>query len=147
MMTDMRRALLILTLFMTMPSIADEKDPVRLAVIGLTHTHVHWIFESQSRENFSIVGIVEPDRRLAERYSRQHGFDMDLVYESMDAMFEATKPEGVAACGSIYEHLAVVQAAAPRGIHVMVETPLAVSLEHAQGPRPPAAGGDASPPV
>ena len=132
MMTNMRRALLILTLFMTMGSIADEKDPVRLAVIGLTHTHVHWIFESESRENFRIVGIVEPDRRLAERYSRQHGFDMGLVYESMDAMFEATKPEGVAAFGSIYEHLAVVQAAAPRGIHVMVEKPLAVSLEHAK---------------
>jgi predicted dehydrogenase len=47
-------------------------------------------------------------------------------------MFEATKPEGVAAFGSIYEHLAVVQAAAPRGIHVMVEKPLAVSLEHAK---------------
>jgi predicted dehydrogenase len=47
-------------------------------------------------------------------------------------MFEATKPEGVAAFGSIVEHLAVVQAAAPRGIHVMVEKPLAVSLEHAK---------------
>lgn len=112
--------------------VAIEKDPVRLGIIGLTHTHVHWIFESASRESFDIVGIVEPDRSLAERYSRQHGFDMDLVYESMEAMFEAVTPEGVTAFGSTYEHLAVVEAAAPRGIHVMVEKPLAVSLEHAK---------------
>ena len=37
----------------------------------------------------------------------------------------------VVAYGSIYDHLAVVEACAPRGIHVMVEKPLAVNMEHA----------------
>ncbi len=41
-------------------------------------------------------------------------------------------PEAVAAFGSIYDHLSVVQACAPLGIHVMVEKPLAVSLDHAK---------------
>jgi predicted dehydrogenase len=47
-------------------------------------------------------------------------------------MLDKTKPEAVTAFNSIYEHLAVVKACAPRKIHVMVEKPLAVSLDHAK---------------
>jgi predicted dehydrogenase len=46
-------------------------------------------------------------------------------------MLDAVKPEAVAAFGSIYEHMAAVEACAPRGIHVMVEKPLATNNEHA----------------
>jgi predicted dehydrogenase len=46
-------------------------------------------------------------------------------------MLDEVKPEAVAAFGSIYEHMAVVEACAPRGIHVMVEKPLATNMEHA----------------
>ncbi|MEM9530301.1 MAG: Gfo/Idh/MocA family oxidoreductase [Pseudomonadota bacterium] len=106
--------------------------PVRIGVVGLTHTHVHWVFESAKREDFEIVGIVEANRELAKRYSEQHGFDMALVYDSIDTMLTAAKPEGVTAFGTIRQHLSVVEAAAPRGVHVMVEKPLAVSLDHAQ---------------
>lgn len=108
------------------------ENPVRLAVVGLTHTHVHWIFNSEKKEDFVIVGIVEKNRALAKRYSDQYGFSMDLVYDSMEKMLRQTKPEGVTAFGSIYEHLEVVRVAAPLGIHVMVEKPLAVNLEHAK---------------
>ncbi|MDR1370062.1 MAG: Gfo/Idh/MocA family oxidoreductase, partial [Dysgonamonadaceae bacterium] len=38
---------------------------------------------------------------------------------------------GVLAFNSIYDHLKVVEVCAPKGIHVMVEKPLAVSPEHA----------------
>lgn len=47
-------------------------------------------------------------------------------------MLDVTKPDGVTAFGTIRDHLAIVEAAAPRGVHVMVEKPLAVSLEHAR---------------
>ena len=33
---------------------------------------------------------------------------------------------------TIYDHLQVVQTCAPKGIHVMVEKPLAVNLDHAE---------------
>ncbi len=115
-----------------MPAEASDTGPVRIGVVGLTHTHVHWIFESAKSEDFEIVGIVEPNRELAERYSEQHGFDMQLVHDTIDDMLDAADPEGVTAFGTIFDHLTVVEHAAPRGIHVMVEKPLAVSLEHAQ---------------
>ncbi|GAA4847415.1 Gfo/Idh/MocA family oxidoreductase [Algivirga pacifica] len=107
-------------------------EPLKVGVIGLTHTHVHWIFGSEPRGDIKIVGIVEPNRALAQKYAEQHKFSMELVYSSMEEMLEEVKPEAVTAFGTIYEHLEVVEAAAPRGIHVMVEKPLAVSMSHAK---------------
>ncbi|MBX3013954.1 MAG: Gfo/Idh/MocA family oxidoreductase [Caldilineaceae bacterium] len=105
--------------------------PVRMAIAGMSHGHVNWILRSLQRDNLEIVGFWEPNRALAERYAAQYNFPLALVYADLDAMLEATKPEAVCAFGSIYEHLQVVQACAPRQIHVMVEKPLAVNLEHA----------------
>ena len=111
---------------------AQEKNPLRIGVVGLTHTHVHWILGRADRGDIKIVGIVEPNKGLARRYAAQHGYSMDLVFSSMAEMIAKTKPEAVAAFGTIYEHLQVVQTCAPLGIHVMVEKPLAVSLDHAR---------------
>ena len=46
-------------------------------------------------------------------------------------MLNTVKPEAVAAFGSVFEHMEAVEACAPRGIHVMVEKPLATNLVHA----------------
>jgi predicted dehydrogenase len=109
-----------------------QQKPVAIGVVGLTHTHVHWIFESEKNGDIKIVGIVETNTELAQRYANQHGFAMNKVYPTMEAMIDATQPEAVCAFGTIYQHLEVVEKAAPRGIHVMVEKPLAVNLTHAQ---------------
>jgi predicted dehydrogenase len=47
-------------------------------------------------------------------------------------MLDKTKPEVVVVYESIFYHLRVVEACAPRGIHVMVEKPLAVNMKHAK---------------
>lgn len=106
--------------------------PLRVGVAGLTHTHVHWILGRPDRGDIQIVGIAESNKALAKRFLEQHGLPMSLLFDSLEEMIEKTKPEAVTAFGSIYEHLAVVKACAPRGIHVMVEKPLAVSLDHAR---------------
>lgn len=113
-------------------SFSQQQEPVRLAVVGLTHSHVNWILSRQDKGDIQLVGVVEPNRDLAERLMKRNNISMDLLYSSMEEMFKTVIPEGVTAFGSIYEHLEVVQACAPRGIHVMVEKPLAVSTAHAQ---------------
>ena len=120
-----------LFLILTVSLCTAQEEPLKIGVIGLTHTHVHWIFGSEERGDFEIVGIVEPNRELAKRYSDQYQFSMDQVFDTMDALIAAQKPEAVTAFGTIYEHLEVVETFAPLGIHVMVEKPLAVSLDHA----------------
>lgn len=106
-------------------------QPLRLAIARLTHDHVHWAFQQPERTDIRIVGIYEPDPALVARYAAQYGLDRDLFYDSLEDLLDTEAPEAVAAFGSIREHLSVVEASAPRGIHVMVEKPLAVSLEHA----------------
>jgi predicted dehydrogenase len=129
-----RQILILLTGFLMLIShLSSGQDrPLRVGVAGLTHTHVHWIFESEKRGDIEIVGIAEPNLELAGRYAEQHGFSMDKVYPTIEALITQTKPEAVTAFGTIFDHLNVLETCAPRGIHVMVEKPLAVSLAHAQ---------------
>ncbi|MBB4080762.1 putative dehydrogenase [Lewinella aquimaris] len=124
--------LLLITLSMTLPTASGQPSPLRVGVVGLTHTHVHGIFNSEGRGDIEIVGIVEPNDTLAQRYADQYGFAKELVYPTLETMLAAQQPTAVTAFGTIYDHLGIVEVCAPLGIHVMVEKPLAVSLEHAR---------------
>ncbi|MBS4070421.1 MAG: Gfo/Idh/MocA family oxidoreductase [Algoriphagus sp.] len=121
----------ILLLLWISPAFAQE-EVLRIGVAGLNHGHVGWVFEAHKRPDIEIVGIAEPNRALAERYVRAHGLSMDLIFESLEEMLEKTKPEAVTGFGTTFAHLEIVQQCAPRGVHVMVEKPLAVSLAHAR---------------
>ena len=125
---------IIFTVFIVLLSIncIAQQKALKVGVIGLTHTHVHGILGIKDRGDIKIVGIVEPNRVLAQRYAEQYHFPMDLVFDTIDEMIARKHPEAVTAFGTIYEHLDVVATCAPKGIHVMVEKPLAVSLEHAK---------------
>ena len=109
---------------------AQIENPLKVGVVGLSHSHVHWLLSGDFKE-VKIVGIVEPNKDLAKRLMDQYKLSMDLVYNNIEEMAKNTSPEAVTAFGSIYDHLEVVEKCAPLGIHVMVEKPLAVSLEHA----------------
>jgi predicted dehydrogenase len=104
--------------------------PVRIAVAGITHGHVVWIL-SRNKPDVTLAGIYEPDNELAQRYAKKYGFSTSLIYNDLGKMLDAVKPEAVVAFGSIYEHMAVVEACAPRHIDVMVEKPLATTLQQA----------------
>ena len=123
---------IILVAVLSLNTMFSQEEPVRLGIAGLSHGHVGWILGRENIDDVKLVGIVETNEELAKRLADQFGFSMDLVYDSMEEMIAATNPEAVAAFGTIYDHLSVVQACAPKGIHVMVEKPLAISLDHAK---------------
>lgn len=128
----MTAGLLTLLLLLPISGEIQADDPLRVGVARLTHDHVHWIFRSEARGDIEIAGIYEPNRELAARYAERYDLDSGLFYTDLGEMLDVVEPEALTAFGSIFEHLEVVQAAAPRGIHVMVEKPLAVSVEHAE---------------
>ena len=113
-------------------SVLIGQKPVRIGIAGLSHSHVIPLLRNLDREDIQIVGIAERNTELSRRYADAYGIDKNLLYESLDEMLEQTSPEGVITFTSIFEHLEVVEACAPRGIDVMVEKPLAVSNEHAR---------------
>ena len=124
-------ALILILTSATLKGQIQPQKPVRIAIAGMTHDHIGFILKRQNEAYMKIVGICEPNRELAEKYAGSFHFDTALIYTDLVRMLEKVKPEAVVAFGSIYEHLAVVEACAPRGIHVMVEKPLATSMEYA----------------
>lgn len=106
-------------------------SPLRLAVAGITHGHVPWILGRKGKTDVMLVGIYELNKELAQRYAKEYNLDADLFYTDLNKMLDAVKPEAVVAFGSVFEHMAAVEACAPRGIHVMVEKPLATNNKHA----------------
>lgn len=127
----MKVVLFFILCFSIIFSTSEAQKPVRIGVAGLSHSHVVPLLRNLNRNDIEIVGIAESDTALSRRYVKQYGIDPGLIYTSLDQMLEQTKPEGVITFTSIFEHLKVVEACAPRGIHVMVEKPLAVSFKHA----------------
>jgi predicted dehydrogenase len=105
--------------------------PLQIAIDGLTHTHVHWILGRAKDGDIEIVGVAEPNTDLAKRYFQQYNLDKSLLFPSLEALLKVKRPEAVAAFNSINQHLSTVKICAPKGIHVMVEKPLAVSYAHA----------------
>jgi predicted dehydrogenase len=117
---------------MTGEPYAYHGEPLRIAVIGLEHDHVGWILGRENYGDIEIVGIVEPNRDLAERYCNHYGFPMNIVFDSMKEMADSKHPEAVTAFNRISDHVKVVEFCAPRGMHVMVEKPLATNLKDAE---------------
>jgi len=108
-----------------------ETRLLRLAVAGLTHGHAPMILGRPDRGDVRVVGIYEPRRNVFDRYANRYGLSPSIYFAELGRMLDEVKPEAVAAFGTTFDHLEVVRACAPRGIHVMVEKPLAVTLEHA----------------
>ncbi len=127
-----RSFLLGLMVFVSFAGFCQNKKAFRIAIAGLTHTHVHWLLNRAHDGDIEIVGISEPNRELAERYLKQYNLPLTLLYSSLEEMLDKTKPEAVTAFNSIDEHLSVVKACAPRKISVMVEKPLAANLDQAR---------------
>jgi hypothetical protein len=70
-----------------------QKEPLRLGIAGITHSHVHWLLGRKDTVGIKIVGIAEPNRDLAERYARQYNLPFEIIFASLDEMIKATHPE------------------------------------------------------
>ena len=123
---------ILLILFSSILVKSQTQKPIRLAVAGMTHGHISFILGRPDKGDFELVGVFDTNQELTQRLSERYKFSPDLIYHNLEKMLDKVKPEAVVAFGSIYDHLAVVEACAPRGIHVMVEKPLAVNMKHAK---------------
>ncbi|MBB3691996.1 Gfo/Idh/MocA family protein [Sphingomonas sp. BK580] len=123
---------LLMIMFAATAAAAAPDRPVRVAIARLTHGHVGGLLGRRAIGDVEIVGIYEPDRAVATRYVREYHLDPALVHDRLAPMLDEVRPEAVLAFGSVAEHRAVVEAAAPRRIHVMVEKPLSFAAADAK---------------
>src|SRR4029078_4726052 len=127
-----RSFLSVLLISFVVFSYCQNTKPLRIGIAGLTHDHVGGLLSRAHDSDIEIAGIAEKNRELAERYLKKYNLPLSLLYSSLEEMLDKCKPEAVCTFNSIYEHLEVVKPCAPRKINVMVEKPLAVSVDHAK---------------
>ena len=110
---------------------AQAQDPT-IAIIGLRHSHA-WghIGKMIEGKPAKLVGIAEtlPDM-IAE--AKKRGAADALFYADYKKMLDEKKPSMVWAFVENNRHLEIVQACAPRKVHVIFEKPLAATLRDAQ---------------
>ena len=107
--------------------------PLRVGIAGLVHGHVRgFLQQNLHRADIQIVGVAEADNKLAEFYESKFGLSHDVFFVGVDEMIEKTKPQAVLIYTNTFDHRSVVEACARHGIPVMMEKPLAVSLEDAR---------------
>ncbi len=112
---------------------SEDKPPVRLAIVGLSHDHAFgFLPRLKDRNDVVLAGIVETNTDLIQRYSQRFHLDTNLFFPSIQAMLAKTNVDVAAAFGSIYDHEQIVKECAPHHIDVMMEKPLAVNMKQAR---------------
>src|SRR5580700_7675846 len=129
------KTLLSLIIIMTAGSIAQSSPnhaPLRVGIVGLVHGHVHgFLDQSRHSAEVEIVGVAEPDRKLLDAAGTRYGFDRALLFTDLEDMRQKAHPQAVLVYTNTYDHRRVVEICARHGVHVMMEKPLAVSLDDA----------------
>ena len=107
-------------------------QPLKVGVAGLNHDHAYGLMQQYKKGEVIISGIAEPDAQLVSRYKKRYQLPDSLFYTSVTDMLQHIRPDAVLAYNAIADHISVVEACAPKGISVMVEKPLATTVQQAQ---------------
>ena len=107
-------------------------QPLRVGVVGLNHDHAYGLMNQYKKGEVIILGIAEPDAQLIDRYKKRYQLPDSIFYTTTADMLAHIRPDAVLAYNAIADHMAVVEACAPKGISVMVEKPLATTVQQAQ---------------
>ena len=105
-------------------------DPIRVAVLGMAHDHL-WTNLKQLGEidGAEVVAGADFDERLLTKFTAETG--CSVTYGDYEALLEEVKPDAVFGFSATAEHADIVEMCAPLGIDVMVEKPMAATLEQA----------------
>ena len=109
-----------------------RSKPLRVAIVGLVHGHAGgFLGPALKRSDIQIVGISEPDRQVAQRYATEFKLDPKLLYADTEQMISSVHPQALLVYTDTQDHRQVVEIAARHHLPVMMEKPLAVSLDDA----------------
>lgn len=121
-----------LNTFLILQFLVAHSQTVRLAVAGISHGHNAWILGRKNDTAVQLVGIYETNQVLVKKMMDKYHLAPSLFYTDLNKMLEEVKPDGVLGFGTTLQHLSVAEACAPKGIHVMVEKPMATTVADAE---------------
>ncbi|HEY8930566.1 MAG TPA: Gfo/Idh/MocA family oxidoreductase [Mucilaginibacter sp.] len=111
---------------------ASAQSKFRVVVAGLNHDHIYNILNDYSKGRVNLVGIAEPNKHLWEKYGKQFHIPDSIFSTDLKALVVKRKPDIVLGYNAVGNHVDVVEVCAPLGIPVMVEKPLAATLDQAK---------------
>src|SRR6266545_1185180 len=131
-MISRRFRMMVLLCLCVLPAAAQE---YKMAVVGLVHSHVWGHLQTMVKsEKVKLAGIAESNPELIAEAKRR-GATGVAFYDDYKKMLDEVKPTFIWAFVENNRHMKIVQAAAPRKIHVIFEKPLASTYKEAVGIR------------
>ena len=115
-------------------------EPLKVGIVGLEHGHVAAFLGGGAmtpagsilkRPDVELVGIVEPDQALFDKYAKQFHLSPSLHFNTIAEMVTKTHPQAALVFTAPSEHRRVVEECAGLGVNVMMEKPLAFSYADA----------------
>lgn len=113
-------------------SASQAQNKLRVCVAGLNHDHIHLILSKYRDGKVDLAGIAEPDKRLWVKFGKIYHIPDSLFFTDLKQMVIAKKPDAVLGYNAVAHHVDIVEICAPLHIPVMVEKPLAATLDQAK---------------
>jgi glucose-fructose oxidoreductase len=139
----MKNAIVMLALLLALSgkvAMAASATPLKVGIVGLVHDHVGGFFNGGAlapaggilnRPDVQVVGIVEPDQKLFDKYADRFHLSAALHFHSIQEMVAKAHPQVILTFTATSEHRRVVEESAALGVHVMMEKPLTTSYKDA----------------
>ncbi len=124
--------LVVVLLLIGMVESIQAQQLLRVVVVGLNHDHVHSVLNQFNKGEVKIVGIVEPDKLLQQKFGKRYHLPDSLFFNDLKKLVIDKKPAAVLGYNEVAKHVDIVEICAPLGIAVMVEKPLAATLAQAK---------------
>ena len=101
--------------------------PIRVGVLGLTHDHVWGNLADLAASSLGkLVAVADVNPPLLDRVQREFG--CDVLFDRPAALLDQVDLDAVYVYGDNATGAVLAEAAAERGLHVMVEKPMASTL-------------------
>ena len=103
---------------------------MKIGIIGIHYGHISGMFHSAvNAPNGEIVGIVESDDALCEKYTADRNITR---FATLDLMLEKAKPDLVIEGLEHHEKTPVIETCAASGVHMLLDKPLCRTREELQ---------------
>jgi predicted dehydrogenase len=104
-------------------------QPLRLAVLGLTHDHIWGELPDIARMGHKLIAAADPEPALRDRVHKEYGCP---TYASAEQLLDKHELDAVYVFSDNFHSVELTLLALSRGLHVMREKPMASTLEGAQ---------------
>jgi len=101
---------------------------IRAAVVGLGIGLVH-VREYQANAGVQLVAVVDTNRERAREIAMKHGV---APFQTIGDMLECVEIDAASICTPPLYHAELVEGLASAGVHVLVEKPMAPSMQDCQ---------------